>query len=120
VYTDPSSGAPIVAALGWLQDILLGSVATTAAVIAVASIGFLMLTGRIDIRRAAQVVIGCFILFGASSIAQGIVGGVNSLGGQQASAAQATPPLVSPPPPAPTSLPPKAYDPYAGAAVPPQ
>jgi hypothetical protein len=106
--------------VGWLQGALLGSIATTVAVIAVASVGFLMLSGRIDIRRAAQVVIGCFIIFGASMIARGIIGGANSLDGQQVSAAQATPPPVSPPPPAPTSLPPKAYDPYAGAAVPPQ
>lgn len=115
----PPSG-PIALALYWLQSILLGSIATTVAVVAVASMGFLMLSGRIDIRRAAQVVIGCFIIFGASTIAQGIMGGTNSLEGQQASAVQATPPQVSPPPPAPTSLPPKAYDPYAGAAVPPQ
>ena len=111
---------PIAAALYWMQSVLLGPIATTVAVIAVASIGFLMLTGRIDIRRAAQVAIGCFIIFGASAIAQGIAGGANSLEGQQVSAAQAIPPQVSPPPPAPTSLPPKAYDPYAGAAVPPQ
>lgn len=74
---------PIGAAVGWVQGTLLGSVATTAAIIAVASVGFLMLTGRIDVRRAVQVVFGCFILFGASSIAHGIMAGINGYGGQQ-------------------------------------
>lgn len=40
--------------------------------VAVASIGFLMLTGRIEPRRAGRVVLDCFILFGASAIAAGI------------------------------------------------
>ena len=40
-----------MAALEWIQGTLLGNVATTAAVIAVAVVGFLMLTGRIEWRR---------------------------------------------------------------------
>ena len=68
---DPSALNPIGSAVGWLKDALLGSVATAVAVIAVASLGYLMLTGRIDVRRAVQVVFGCFILFGASSIRPG-------------------------------------------------
>jgi type IV secretion system protein VirB2 len=42
------------------------------AVIAVASVGFLMLTGRINWRYGATVILGCFILFGAASIVGGI------------------------------------------------
>jgi len=121
MYSALSFDNPIAAALEWLQAILLGSIATTVAVIAVASVGFLMLTGRVDIRRAAQVVIGCFILFGASSIAQGIIGGANSLAIQRDTSAGAGPTQVSaPPPPEPSHLPPKTYGPYAGAAVPTQ
>jgi type IV secretion system protein VirB2 len=41
-------------------------------VIAVASVGFLMLTGRINWRYGAVVILGCFILFGAASIVAGI------------------------------------------------
>jgi type IV secretory pathway VirB2 component (pilin) len=40
--------------------------------IAVASVGFLMLTGRINWRCGATVIIGCFILFGTASIVAGI------------------------------------------------
>jgi type IV secretion system protein VirB2 len=70
--TDPSGSGPIVSAVQWLQGTLLGTVATVVAVIAVACVGLMMLTGRIDWRRGAVVVLGCFILFGAVSIVAGI------------------------------------------------
>jgi type IV secretion system protein VirB2 len=69
---DPAGAGPIVAALTWLQGTLLGNVATTIAVIAVAMIGFMMLGGRLNWRLGATVIIGCFILFGASAIVSGI------------------------------------------------
>jgi type IV secretion system protein VirB2 len=69
---DPAGSGVIVAAMRWLQGTLLGTVATVVAVIAVASVGFLMLTGRINWRYGATVIIGCFILFGAASIVAGI------------------------------------------------
>ena len=39
---------------------------------AVAAVGFMMLTGRLNWRFGASVIIGCFILFGAGSIVAGI------------------------------------------------
>lgn len=69
---DPQGSGPILAALTWLQGTLLGNVATTAAVIAVAVVGLMMLTGRINWRFGATVVLGTFILFGAASIVAGI------------------------------------------------
>jgi hypothetical protein len=59
---------------GWLEGTLLGTIATIVAVISVASIGFMALTGRVGLRRAATVILGCFILFGASSIVAGLEG----------------------------------------------
>jgi hypothetical protein len=101
----------------WLQGTLLGTVATTVAVISVAAIGLMMLSGRIDLRRGASVILGCFILFGAS----GIAAGIRSLAGGEPAPAEPgfalerwdapLPPLPAPPPAAPA-------DPYAGAAVP--
>jgi len=70
--TDPQGSGPIVAALSWLQGTLLGNVATAVAVIAVAMVGFMMLTGRMNWRFGATVIIGCFILFGAGTIVAGI------------------------------------------------
>jgi type IV secretory pathway VirB2 component (pilin) len=69
---DPAGSGPIVSALGWLRDTLLGNVATAVAVIAVAMVGFMMLTGRMNWRFGATVILGCFILFGAASIVAGI------------------------------------------------
>ena len=69
---DPQGSGPIVAALGWLQGTLMGNVATAVAVMAVAAVGFMMLTGRMNWRFGATVIIGCFILFGASAIVSGI------------------------------------------------
>jgi type IV secretion system protein VirB2 len=69
---DPQGSGPLVAALGWLQGTLLGNVATAVAVIAVAMVGFMMLTGRMNWRFGATVIVGCFILFGSSAIVSGI------------------------------------------------
>jgi type IV secretion system protein VirB2 len=70
--SDPAGSSAIVRAMQWLQGTLLGTIATTVAVIAVASVGFLMLTGRINWRYGATVILGCFVLFGAASIVAGI------------------------------------------------
>lgn len=72
VVRDPAGSGPIVAALGWLQGTLLGNVATAVAVMAVAAVGFMMLTGRMNWRFGATVIIGVFILFGAGAIVSGI------------------------------------------------
>jgi hypothetical protein len=84
----------------------------------------MMLTGRVDLRRGVSVVIGCFILFGASSI----VAGFRSY----ATAPDQFAPIPTTPPPmlaatVPLRQPidaagksPALVDPYAGAAVPPR
>ncbi|MEO1921378.1 MAG: TrbC/VirB2 family protein [Sphingomonadaceae bacterium] len=77
VAQDPAGSGPIVGALSWMQDTLLGSVATAVAVMAVAAVGFMMLTGRMNWRFGATVILGTFILFGAASI----VGGIQSAAG---------------------------------------
>jgi type IV secretion system protein VirB2 len=69
---DPAGSNVIAGALTWLQGTLLGTVATVAAVIAVAVVGFMMLTGRMNWRHGGTVVLGCFIVFGAGAIVGGI------------------------------------------------
>jgi type IV secretion system protein VirB2 len=71
-YSDPAGSGVLVSAVNWLQGTLLGTIATVVAVIAVAAVGFMMLTGRINWRYGVTVILGCFILFGASSIVAGI------------------------------------------------
>jgi type IV secretory pathway VirB2 component (pilin) len=115
--TDPLGSSPIAAAVLWLQGTLLGTVATTAAVVAVASVGVLMLTGRVNLRHGATVVLGCFILFGAASIAAGIRSAAMAVGEPDEPdevAIAPSPPVQLPP------SPPPGYDPYAGASVPPR
>jgi type IV secretory pathway VirB2 component (pilin) len=62
VQLDPAGSNPILSAVGWLQGTLL----------AVGATGLLMLTGRIDWKRGATVILGCFIVFGAAAIVAGI------------------------------------------------
>lgn len=72
---DPAGSGVLLAGVNWLQGTLLGNVATAVAVIAVAAVGFMMLTGRLNWRYGATVILGCFILFGAAAI----VGGIRSV-----------------------------------------
>ena len=72
VVADPQGSSPLLAALQWVQGTLLGNLATTAAVIAVAVVGYMMLAGRLEWRRGLMVVLGAFVIFGAVSIVAGI------------------------------------------------
>ncbi len=69
---DPAGSNVILAAVNWLQGTLLGTVATAVAVIAVAAVGLMMLTGRLNWRYGATVIVGLFVLFGAAAIVSGI------------------------------------------------
>lgn len=71
-YADPEGSGAIVSALRWIQGTLLGTTATVVACIAVAFVGYMMMTGRLNWRYGATVILGCFILFGATSIVAGI------------------------------------------------
>ena len=101
----------LVSASEWLVGLVTGSLATGIAVIAIAVIGFGMLNGRLDVRRGASAILGCFILFGAPTIA----GALSDLARSEepaipgpALAAQG----IGPPP----NTPPQ-QDPYAGASL---
>lgn len=115
----PPGSSPILAAVLWVQGVLLGTVATVIATIAIAALGFMMLSGRLPVRRGMVAILGCFILFGASSLANSIRAGLVDMGG----APEPVPVAYSTPPPAPRPVipatpPPPQADPFAGAAVP--
>jgi type IV secretory pathway VirB2 component (pilin) len=118
VSPDLEGGNAIASAVRWLQEALLGSIVTTIAIVAIASLGIFMLSGRIDVRRAAHVVFGCFIIFGASTIASGILSAISGRSDGRDVAQTVPPPL--PLPPATAHAPSTPYDPYAGAALPPR
>lgn len=111
----PAGSSAIVDASQWIEGVLLGPIATSLAIIAVALLGFAMLMGRINMRRAISVLMGCFLLFGAKGIAEGL----RSFG-----AIGEAPPMTNGP--APLVYPSvskthenniNAFDPYAGATV---
>lgn len=112
---DPPVGSPIADGVLWMQGATLGSAATAIAVIAIAAVGLLMLSGRLELRRGITVVVGCFVLFGANSIAATLTG--SEPGARlHHTADRKTAPLSGP-----LRLPavqPADYDPYAGASVP--
>lgn len=117
----PPPGQPdaLVAAVTWVQDVLLGSIATTIAVVAIAAIGLMMLTGRLPVRRGLTVLLGCFILFGAASIAAGLRGATAAIPGTGATYAMSRPqprPAIEPELVAPVAAP-LSSDPYAGASL---
>ncbi|MBL0001429.1 MAG: TrbC/VirB2 family protein [Sphingomonadales bacterium] len=109
----PSPGVLRPAAM-WIEGILTGTLASVLAIIAVAALGFALLSGRIDMRRGLTVLVGCFILFGAPARA-----GLCSIADASSTAngVLATAPMTQTPiPPAPQN--PNYFDPYAGASVP--
>lgn len=117
VFADPAGSSVFLNAARWIEAVLMGPAATSIAVIAIASIGLLMLSGRVNLRRGATVVLGCFILFGAATIARGLQGTalvVSSDHGPSAAVAMPPPPaiILAPPPPRQPNA-----DPYAGAAI---
>ena len=71
-YSDPRGSGPILGAVYWVQGTLLGSIATAVAVVAIAVVGFMMLSGRMNWRYGLTVILGCFIIFGAAAIVGGI------------------------------------------------
>ncbi len=115
---DPTGSSVLVAAVVWLEGTLLGTVATSVAVIAVSAVGLMMLAGRVNIRHGLTVIAGSFILFGAATIAAGIQASLAGAG--QGAAPAAPPPTLATAPPSLPPPPPANPDPYAGAAVPPR
>lgn len=110
------SSAPdsvLVAAGQWVAAVATGPVATGVATIAIAAVGFAMLAGRIDVRRGAVVVLGCFIVFGAPTIAGAFMRWAGAGGDPGAQLAASVPPAA----PVPAPPPYQPNDPYAGASL---
>lgn len=97
-------------AVGWINDLLLGSLAVGLCSIAVALVGLMMLGGQLPVRQGMRVILGCFILLGAPVIAAGLTG----IWQQDAPAVPEPLPIDTQPR---EELPPADYDPYAGASL---
>jgi type IV secretory pathway VirB2 component (pilin) len=110
---DTPASAPLSAASGWITGTVLGSLAISLCVIAVAFVGLMLMSGRLPIRDAVRVVIGCFVLLGAPVIAVGLRGVADEAA--VTTVPQSKPSLIMPPEAAPRA--PSTYDPYAGASL---
>lgn len=108
---DQPYASPLGEAVDWLTGMLLGSVATTLCVLAIAFIGLMMLAGRFPVRRGFQVVIGCFLLLGAPLVAVALAGTWRQSPPPQV--AMPIEPQVAPR----QDLPPVDYEPYGGASL---
>lgn len=115
MISDPGSASSIVAGVTWIEHALLDTAATAIAVICVAGLGYQFLIGRIPSRRAITVVLGCFILFGAPSIAAALSALARPEPAVGTVAQDATPPPQAPPIyRSPSRAAPNPFDPYGG------
>ena len=111
---DIGSGSVLAVAAYWIESLVFGPLATGLAVSGIALVGLLMLQGRVDWRRGGTVCLGCFIVFGAPALVASLQAGV--LNDRQVALPDQQPVTVNPE----TPRPPLNYDPYAGAALPPE
>lgn len=65
---EPNQPEAIAGTVQWLVDLATGELALVVTTIAVAIVGLMMLDGRLDWRRGARVLLGCFLIFGAGTI----------------------------------------------------
>jgi type IV secretory pathway VirB2 component (pilin) len=109
--TDPGAPGGLARAVNWLESSALGPVALCVGVIAVAGIGFSLLSGRLPLRRGSAVLVGCFVVFAARVLAAGLTG-ISSDQPEVTMHVTANPNAM----PLPSNTP-RAYDPYAGASL---
>lgn len=113
LFDEPAQ--PVLGSAGELtQGVLGGTLATTLCVIAVAILGLLLLSGRLQVRRSVEVVLGCFLLLGAGLLAvqlQQLASGAAGAGTTGSEQVIVRAPAEAAP------LPPANYDPYARASL---
>lgn len=109
---EPVSPMPLASSAQWLEGVVFGQVAVSLCMIAVAVVGFVMLSGRLPVRRGLWTVLGCFVLLGAPVIAGVFMDGRRS----EVAARIAAPAIERPELDAREELPPAENDPYAGAS----
>ena len=62
------------AATAWIVATMSGPMITAILTIAVAVFGLNMLSGRVSMRRCAELTLGCFLLAGSAEVARSIIG----------------------------------------------
>jgi type IV secretory pathway VirB2 component (pilin) len=111
--TQPVDQNALGGAVQWLQQALLGTVATTICVVAIASFGLAMLQGRISVRRGSSVLLGCALIVVAPIISGALMLTIEGAVGQDYIGLHDAPKIPGSPEPDTNDA-----DPYAGAAPP--
>ena len=101
-------------AVTWLVALLTGAAAVSIATLVVAAIGFSLLQGRVRYERFVRVILGCFVIFGAATIASAL----SSLSSPEDALALQQTVVVAPPEFQTDETIEGAYEPYPGAANP--
>ena len=107
---DPAGRSVFGAAMEWMTGTLLGNVAVSLCVLAVAFVGLMLMSGRLAIRDGLRVAVGCFVLLGAATIAAGLRGAAD-----EASSGRPDPVVVPTMEAVPVA--PPSDDRYAGASL---
>lgn len=108
---DARSTAGIGTSLDGAATFVTGDMATALAVIAVAMVGVLMLSGQLRVLRSLRVIAGCCVLFGASAIAGLLI----ETGDEAEAPARIAVDIENAQPR--EELPPSDYSPYSRASV---
>jgi type IV secretory pathway VirB2 component (pilin) len=113
---EPPRAQAFGAMADWLREASSGSLATALGFVAISLVGLSLFQGRLRLKRAAFVVVGIFLLLGASMISAGIVDNLRRAFPPPMPVAVASPIVTPQNEPTKSS---NLFDPYAGASVPP-
>lgn len=109
---EPTGQSVLTEATHWVVALLGSSLTTIIAVVIVGCSGVLLLSGRFQIRRTVQTILGLFLLFEAADTANGLLGVVSTEHSEE-------PISISAPETRSTEKPqPSVIDPYAGPSLP--
>ena len=80
IVLDPTSahaaGNPIVSAMEWVGDLLTSGLARSAAIVAIAILGYLAWFGHITAERAIRFIVGIVFVFGGAALVDLVKGAV--------------------------------------------
>ena len=106
-------GSAVVSAVVWVEALLVGRLGTSIAIIAIAFVGFQLLTGDLSMRKGLRVILGAFLLFGAPVLVRSLVSLMHRNSENTAVPQNAA--VLPTAPPARALIAPTPFDPYAGA-----
>lgn len=116
LFREPQGTSAIEPAIIWLAELIAGSFGLVLMMLAIAIYGLGLLSGQLQVKRGVSVVLGCFVLIGASQLSAFLTPDQS----RTTYSAVSTPPLAVEPEPvrslpgvAPSQSGPNPFAPYA-------